>query len=167
MGKKKRYARSSWYLARELTRPESPEARFFPEFQYPSISVPFPLASRFIPFWYPPSFFRLVSPPPFFLHQIYYHPAGNITAVFIAARREETAILLSPSSIKRLFESRLFDSFPTRSPPKRGEPREDLLFRTDSGIGNQLYHCYNGASTAATNTGGGYVRPNRMQRRDT
>lgn len=114
--------------------------------------------SRFIPVLFDiRPFFSISRSASLLSLQIYYHPAGNITAVFIAARRRKRRSSYLPlplsdsSNLGSLILSR------RETPRDRGEKLRGLLFRTDSRIGNQLYHCYNGASTAATD--GEYVRP--------
>lgn len=141
-------------IARELTHPMFwSVAKFLSGISIP-VDFPSPPESRFIPV--PLVFFFSISwSASLPLLQIYYHPAGNITAVFIAARGKKTTILLSPPSIKRILGSLIL----SRREASRGRGKKlwGLLFRTDSRMGNQLYHCYDRASTVAT--WGGYVRP--------
>lgn len=127
-----------------------PEWSVVAEFQYPSIYFPdLPLASRNhspprvrsllfrLPFRLAPSASLLPRP------GIYYHPAGNITAVFIAARRISIRSSYLPLLLSELFESWFFDFLSARETQTRRGKLRALLFRTNSGIGNQLYRCYN------------------------
>lgn len=117
---------------------------------HPYISIHLPCPLVFAPF----SISRSAS---LLSLQIYYHPAGNITAVFIAARRRKrrSSYLPLPLSDSTNLGSLILSRRETRreTPRDRGQKLRGLLFRTDSRIGNQLYHCYNGASTAATDWG--------------
>lgn len=62
-----------------------------------------------------PSFFSISRSASLLLLQIYYHPAGNITEVFIATQRRKRRSSYLPLPLS---ESWFFDSFPTRNPPQ-------------------------------------------------